>query len=219
MGLNALKNLEQFLDDYPGMSISPSLDSSVRLHGNFRFIANVDGNDEVEDSYKLEIIIPDQFPSSIPTVRETGGKIPREADHHVNQDGSLCLGSPLRLLKKIYSTPDLSGFTDKCLIPYLYAVSYKLKNGGAFVLGELGHGTTGLIDDYSAIFDLKERCQVEQAVALLGLKKRKANKRPCPCGCGKRLGVCPFRFKINEFRKMAPASWFRRNALPLSRGG
>ena len=219
MGFSVLRNLDQFLDDYPGMSISPSSDACIRLHGIFRFRADVDGDDEIEDSYKLEIIIPDQFPSSIPTVKETGGKIPQDADFHVNPDGSLCLGSPLRLLEKIYSTPNISGFTGKCLIPYLYAVSYKLNNGGEFVFGELGHGTTGLIDDYSTVFNLQERFQVIQAVELLGLKKRIANKKTCPCGCGKRLGACSFRFKINEFRKMAPASWFRRNALPLSRAG
>ena len=60
---------------------------------------------------------------------------------------------------------------------------------------------------------LKERHQITHAIQLLGIKKRIANKRSCPCGCGKRLGACPFHHKLNEFRKMAPVSWFKAHAL------
>jgi hypothetical protein len=86
-------------------------------------------------------------------------------------------------------------------------------HGGDFVFGELAHGDQGIVDDYSAMLGLKERHQVTQAIHLLGLKKRLANKKPCPCGCGKRLGSCPFHHKLNEFRKMAPVSWFKAHAL------
>lgn len=208
-----MNGLSQFLDDYPGMSTAPCSDACVCLRGKFRFKANVSGSDEIEDSYKLEIIVPDKFPPALPKVKETGGKIPRDGNFHVNPDGSLCLGSPLRLLKKVYSTPSVNGFADKCLVPYLYAISYKLKNGGDFVFGELAHGDQGIVDDYSNILGLKERSQITQAIQLLGVKKRIANKKPCPCGCGKRLGACSFHHKLNEFRKMAPVSWFKAHAL------
>jgi len=208
-----LNSLSQFLDDYPGMSTAPCLDAGVCLRGKFRFKANVPGSDEIEDSYKLEIAVPDKFPRTLPKVKETGGKIPRDGNFHVNPDGTLCLGSPLRLLKKVHGVPSLSGFADKCLVPYLYAVSYKLIHGGDFVFGELGHGDQGIVDDYSVMLGLKERHQITQAIQLLGVKKRIANKRPCPCGCGKRLGACPFHHKLNEFRKMAPVAWFKAHAL------
>ena len=113
---------------------------------------------------------------------------------------------------KVNRSPSLTGFADKCLVPYLYAVSYKLMHGGDFVFGELDHGDQGIMDDYSGMLWLKERQQVTQAIQLLVLKKRIANKKPCPCGCGKRLGGCQFHHKLNEFRKMAPMSWFKSNA-------
>jgi len=213
MGVLALNSLSQFLSDYPGMSTAPCSDASVCLRGKFRFKASVSGSDEIDDSYKLEIVIPNKFPQALPKVQETGGKIPRDGNFHVNQDGTLCLGSPLRLLRKVHSTPSLTGFADKCLVPYLYAVSYKLMHGGDFVFGELAHGDQGIVDDYSVMLGLKERHQVTQAILLLGVKKRIANKRSCPCGCGKRLGGCPFHHKLNEFRKMAPVSWFKAHAL------
>jgi len=213
MGVLALNSLRQFLRDYPGMSTAPCSDAGVCLRGKFRFKANVSGNDEIDDAYKLEIVVPDKFPQALPDVKETGGKVPRDGNFHVNQDGTLCLGSPLRLLRKIHSAPNLTGFVDKCLLPYLYAVSHKLRHGGDFVFGELAHGDQGIVDDYSVMLGLKERSQVTQAIQLLGIKKRIANKRLCPCGCGKRLGACPFHHKLNEFRKMAPVSWFKAHAL------
>lgn len=207
-------SLSQFLHDYPGMSTAPcSLDTGVCLRGKFRFKAEVSGGDEIDDSYKLKIVVPEKFPQALPKVEETGGKIPRDGKFHVNPDGTLCLGSPLRLLRKVHSAPNLTGFTDKCLIPYLYAVSYKLMHGGDFVFGELAHGDQGIMEDYSVMLGLKERHQITRAIQLLGLKKRIANKKPCPCGCGKRLGTCPFHHKLNEFRKMAHVSWFKAHAL------
>ena len=208
-----MSSLSQFLSDYPGMSTAPCQDNGIRLCGKFRFKATVSGNEEIDDFYELEILVPDKFPQALPKVKETGKKIPRDGEFHVNPDGTLCLGSPLRLLKKVHSAPNLIGFTEKCLVPYLYAVSYKLMHGGNFVFGELAHGDEGIVDDYSFLLGLKERHQITQAVRMLGIKKRLANKKDCPCGCGNKLGLCPFHHKLNEFRKMAPVSWFKAHAL------
>lgn len=124
--MKVLNNLSQFLDDYPGMSTAPCSDAGICLRGRFRFKASLSGNAEIEDFYMLEIFIPDKFPQALPEVKETGGKIPRSGNFHIYSDGSLCLGSPLRLLKKVHSAQNLTGFAGKCLVPYLYAVSYKV---------------------------------------------------------------------------------------------
>ncbi|MDH4183339.1 MAG: hypothetical protein OEV92_03885 [Nitrospinota bacterium] len=211
MELLASNIFRQFLIDHPGMSTAPCSDAGIRLRGKFLFKANLSGN--IEDSYKLDIFVPDKFPQALPIVKEIGGKIPRDGNYHVNRDGTLCLGSPIRLLKKVHDAPNLTSFAEHCLVPYLYAVSFKLMHGGGFIFGELAHGDQGIIDDYSVLLGLKERRDVTQAIQLLGIKKRIANKRPCPCGCGKRLGACPFHHKLNEYRKMAPVSWFKLHAL------
>ena len=59
------------------------------LGGKFRFKASESGGNEIDDSYKLEIVVPDKFPQALPKVKETGGKIPRDGNFHVNPDGSL----------------------------------------------------------------------------------------------------------------------------------
>jgi len=194
------------------MTIAPNIGRGINLQGEFKFKAVVSGQVEFEESFNLEIIVPEEFPKAIPEVREIGKKIPRIADFHVNDDGTLCLGSPLRILGVIYNYPNICDFASKCLVPYLYAVSFKIKYGGDFIFGDLAHGFKGVLADYSLLLGLKEHAQVKQALILLGLKKRIANKRNCPCGCGKKLGACTFHHKLNDLRKMAPISWFNAHA-------
>jgi len=213
-----LHGVSQFLKNYPGMSIAPIRGTNLKLKGKFDFKANIKEGPEIVDSYILEISVPNIFPQALPKVKETERKIPRDGKYHVNPDETLCLGSPLRLLKKMHAKPNLTGFAENCLVPYLYAVSHKIMHGGNFIIGELAHGEQGIVHDYQDLLGLSSRSQVAAAITLLGIKKRLANKQPCPCGCGMRLGICPFRYKLNVFRKMAPRSRFIAHSKNLGSG-
>lgn len=202
--------LREFLQDYPRMAIRPApAGSSVTLSGIFDFSAKSNNGDEITDSYSLRILVPSAFPRSLPEVTETGNRIPRNGEHHVNPDGTLCLGAPLRLLWQLSLKPTLSGFAEKCLVPYLYAISCKLKFGGDLPFKELQHGTPGELRDYADLFGLNEPEQARAALRLLMMKKRNANKYPCPCGCGRRLGKCSFNDKLRKFRDLADRNWFK----------
>lgn len=204
--------LEQFLRDYPEMCLRPIGEKAGTLiKGLLSFRANQD----VEDSFELVIRIPDEFPREVPVVEEIRGRIPRHADFHVNRDGSLCLGSPLRLKKVLADRPDIVAFTEQCLVPYLFNVSIKLRTGGGFPTGELAHGLPGIIDDYMDLMGLSRRDQVVGAMRALATSKRIANKRPCPCGCARRLGCCGFHLILNELRHLAPRVWFARHVKLL----
>jgi len=208
MSSRNLFGVAQFLKVYPGMFIQPFQGQDLILKGEFAFKANPPNGPVIEDRYNLEISIPQKFPNAIPTVREINGQIPKKDYYHINYDGTICLGSPLRVLIKINENPDLCGFAMSCLVPYLYAVSYKLINGGNLCFGELAHGKQGIMDDYKELFGLSTEEQVIEVLRLLGMKKKIANKKPCPCKCGKRLGRCSFRKKLNYFRTLAPSYWF-----------
>ena len=81
-----------------------------------------------------------------------------------------------------------------------------------FIFSELAHGMHGIIDDYKELFGLDTSEQIINTLALLGNKKRIANKKPCPCGCGKMLGKCSFHLRINHFRKITTRLWFIKHA-------
>jgi hypothetical protein len=208
--------LTQFLVDYPGMAIRPSRNSMLVLKGKFSFSATPQNGPTISDSYDIEISVPQDFPSAIPRVRETAKRIPRNGDYHINPDDTLCLGSPLRLLQKISQGPTLAGFVGKCLVPYLYAVTYKLENGGRFIFDELAHGTRGVLDDYMNLLGLDSEEQVIKALQILSTKHRAGNKMPCPCACGRSLGRCRrFNARINELRKLASRSWYKEHLSEL----
>src|SRR6218665_945041 len=111
------------------MSVRPSPGESLLLRGRFAFTAQSEQRGLITDSYALSIDVPRDFPKMLPSVTETEQKIPRNGDFHVNPNGTLCLGSPLRLLVKVNSEPTLTGFAYKCLVPYLFAISKKLQQG------------------------------------------------------------------------------------------
>jgi hypothetical protein len=202
--------MRDFVRDYKLMAIRPRPGKTPLLKGRFEFSARHPEAGEVEDAFDLEIDVPSTFPGTLPTVTETGNKIPRTLAFHVNQtDGTLCLGSPLRLLVLLSKSPSLTGFADKCLVPYLFAVSKKLETGAPLPFGELDHGAPGALADYQALFGLKSPEQALAALRLLGKKKRVANKHPCPCGCRVRLGRCAFRNRLLPFRALANRPWYR----------
>lgn len=204
-----IPGLDEFRRDYPLMALRPRAGDRRIIKGQFRFIAVHAEAGKVEDSFDLDIHVPRAFPRELPKVVEIGGRIPRTGGFHINQfDGSLCLGSPVHLLLKLSSAPTLCGFAEKCLVPYLFAISQKLNRNADFPFGELAHGAEGALADYQCLFGLESKLQALSALALLATKKRVANKRLCPCGCGKRLGKCAFNTRIRSYRALANRAWF-----------
>ena len=210
MGASETPGLREFLRDYPLMAIRPSAETHLRLKGRFVFLANHATEGEIQESFALQIDVPKSFPNDLPRVKEIGGRIPHVGEYHVNRGGSLCLGSPLSLLVKISKSPSLNGFAENCLVPYLFAISRKLKSGGSLPFGELAHGAKGVLTDYAQLFGLKELGEARYALQLLGMKKRAANKFPCPCGCGIRLGRCKFNYRLREIRALASRTWHKK---------
>lgn len=197
--------LDELLLAFPGLSLRPVVNGEVRLAGTLSFNAMAAGLERIDDSYDVEIIVPRGFPRELPLVKETDGRIPE--DFHTNDDGSLCLGSPVRQHLALAKSPTLMGFVKSCIIPFLYGYSY-LKKHGSLPFGELDHGMKGIRNDFAELFGVKDRKVAEQLVCLAGRKKRDANKRPCPCGSGRRLGKCHNR-SVNRFRKQLGRTWFR----------
>lgn len=206
--------IENFLREYPGMSIVPSRSDNLFLKGEFSFNAQFEDH-RISDAYQLKIEIPHDFPRRSPRVWELDKKIPRNGDFHINPDETLCLGSPLQISIRLSSDPTLCGFTRNCLVPFLFAVSKKQSDGLPFFMGELQHGVRGIIDDYQRLFKVDSKEKVFEVLKLASKKRRYANKRPCACGCGKRLGVCSLRTEVNNLRKTLPRSWYRSHITQL----
>jgi hypothetical protein len=198
--------LPALLARHPGLRLRPSANDVVVLAGTLSFVADGPGGERISDEYQVRLKVSRRFPASIPSVWETAGRIP--PDYHKLNDASLCLGAPTTIQLQIYHHPSLLGFVEHCLIPYLYGRSY-FEQHHTMPFGELDHGANGLRQDLAALFSTNDHRAVQVFVRLAGMKRRLANKQPCPCASGQRVGRCHHR-TINGLREQLGRPWFRQ---------
>lgn len=105
-------------------------------------------------------------------------------------------------------TNSFNDFFNGLFIPYAYAVLLKVNHGIDMIFGELSHGDEGEIEDYIDAFNSSSKSHALKCLNALSVRKRVANKKPCPCGCQKRLGICSLHLKLNGYRTL-PRCFFR----------
>ncbi len=205
--------LYSLLQNQMGLALRPSHNGETVIAGELEFTARQPDYEDITDTYEIEIRVPQDFPRSVPAVRELGGRIPKS--FHTHTDRTLCLGSPVRLQLEISKAPTLPEFVRNCVVPYLYGYSHKELHG-TLPQGELSHGRKGRIEDYQAIFHQKNEKQCMEMIRLASLKKRVANKQPCFCGDKNRLGKCHNK-KVNHLRRRLGRTWFATEYASLKR--
>ena len=154
----------------------------------------------VRRTIAIKVTIPQDYPRNAPVFEEVGGILPKNGDYHVNPDGTLCLGSPLRILCCLRENSCFNTYYKDFFIPHMYAALLKVDHDLDFVFGELSHGYEGELEDYLSLFKLDHEHHLIGFLGSLSIKKRVANKRVCFCGCGRRLGQCKVHIAINNFR-------------------
>jgi hypothetical protein len=191
--------LGRALVDHPGLTVLPCAGEEIRLTGELR--VNHSGPPHglhIEASYQIDFRVPLEFPRALPLVYETEGKIP--SDFHRLNGGALCLGSPAGQRIQLGRAPSIGHFIDRVVIPYLYGHAHMVRVG-KMPFDELAHGVAGLVDDARCIFGLPGAIPPCRGLELAAMRRRVANKRPCPCGSGRRLGRCHNR-SINHARAL-----------------
>lgn len=185
----------ELLARYDGLRLLPSIGMTTRIAGTLTFSAEGRTSPFIEDSYEVSIEVPYEFPDRMGLAWETGGRIP--ATYHKLDNGALCLGSRVRLRLQTAGSPSVLRFVERCVIPYLYGYSHFLKTG-KMPFGELEHGELGSLQDLASLLHMEMGPAIPYCM-LATVKRRRANKQPCPCGSGRRLGRCHNR-KVNMLR-------------------
>jgi hypothetical protein len=199
-----------FINENPMMRQLPvKADGSVIIEGKVYLHLSYGSHPTVNQTVKLRISIPQLYPRVPLVFEEIGGFIPKDGDHHVNPDGTLCLGSPFKVMKALSINSDINDFYNQFFIPYIYAVILKINDGIEFVFGELSHGDIGELEDLASVFNLDGTHKVLACLDALSMKKRIANKKLCPCGCGVRLRLCKMHITLNEHRGVLSRKWYR----------
>jgi hypothetical protein len=209
---------EALLDAWPRLRRRPSAHADVcTLAGPFGFELAPPGLPAISDTYQLRLEIPLGAPDKLLGVFEEGGRLRKDPDEHINSDGSFCLGSPLRLRLLMRESVGLIAFLERCLVPFLYAATWRSLGNDGYPFRELPHYGPGLIEDYGALLGIQGHRPIAIALALLSARRRVANKRACACGSSKRLGTCRCHHRLNALRVLAPCSFWRRTLLEYLR--
>lgn len=213
--------VEEVLARFPGLSFRPQRTEDVVIGGRLECRLLGPRDVALDVAYDLEICVPPRFPRVVPRAWETGGAIPHS--WHRNPDGELCLATPVEQQLILSRRPTLAGFVENLVLPYLYSHAHYVRMNGQLPFGERPHGAKGLREQLAIYLELPLDGDIVAALHLTGLRRRPANKWPCPCRSGLRLGRCHHR-EINAARVALGRSWWRgylwqfvQNVTPQSR--
>jgi len=196
---------------FPALCLRTKEDGSYVVGGTLGFQATYAGH-TVETDYDIEIGIPTDYPASVPTVQETGGRIPR--DFHKMEDGVLCLGAPLEIRMKFAEDRSMLGFIERQLVPYLFGHAC-FERDGTMPFGELGHGSAGVLAFYKDLFGVQDDLAALRLLRVLADDDYRG-PMPCPCGSGLKLRHCHGPVLLEAKQHQAPGEVLREHTAVLS---
>ena len=97
--------------------------------------------------YNIEIEIPNNYPKSIPKIRELNGAIKKVPRQHFNRDGTACLFVKDEAFKYLNNKLTIIDFINGPVKDFFISQHY-FSLTGKWIYGERGHGDKGIIEFY-----------------------------------------------------------------------
>lgn len=141
----------------------------------------------VSEYFDIEILIANDYPESIPIIKEIGGKIPDSYEHRYS-DGRLCLGTDSDILTKCNGRISIDKLIKHCVISFLFSFRY-FERFGEYPFGDRSHGGRGIVEAFMELFGVANIEQVSGIIKHAVLRKYRGHL-PCPCGSGKTTRQC-----------------------------
>ncbi|MGB3492836.1 MAG: hypothetical protein WBA57_08915 [Elainellaceae cyanobacterium] len=183
---------------YPTLHLVIS-ENRAQIFGTFPIYSS-DG--KIIDRYKVSIELPSNYPESMPVVRETGGQIPQDSNHHINPDGTACVLLPEDRWRCFPVGASFVRYLDEPLYNFFLSQTV-YRSTGQWPFGEWSHGRTGIYEYYQWLFEVKDNLTVRQFLHILAKNNLKKHY-DCPCGSGQVIKKCCI-VKIRDLReKISP---------------
>lgn len=168
---------------YPDLRMMLEQDA-VHIRGSFPVMDDA----EVLDRFQIDIALPPDFPDSTPVLREVGGRIPWDADRHVNKgNGEACPIVPEEWLMWP-EHESIVAFLDGPVRNFFLG-QVLVEAGCPWPFGERTHGVPGLFEAYGEMVGTSDRKTILRYLDCLSREHMKGHL-DCPCGSGKRLRSC-----------------------------
>lgn len=183
--------------EFPNVSLSYEKDKFY-VRGEIQFLAQYLNNEQLHESYSIELELSSSYPKVPPVSRELEGRIPDT--FHTFSNGTLCLGAPLAIKITFSKNPTLLGFLNSLLIPYLYSFTYMVSYKN-LPYGELDHGAKGIINYYMELFQVVSIKSCLEFLYILASQKYRGHLL-CPCDSGNILRKChgPLLLELHKYQ-------------------
>ena len=162
---------------YPDLQVVVE-NECVYLRGSFPVV--FDG--VILDRYQINVGIPRDFPDTVPTLRETGGRIPWVSERHVNPtNGEACPMVPEEWLLNPKRDSILT-FLNGPVRDFFLAQSL-VEAGQPWPFASRDHGVVGLYQAYGELLGTNNPVAIRRYMEYLS-KVRIKGHWDCPCGSG-----------------------------------
>lgn len=152
----------------------------IAVTGPYALDATYDGI-RLAEEFRLHVIVPADYPASLPRVKEVSGAIDSDYEH-LYRNGTFCLGIQGELLLAQLEKPSLATFLDGPVRSYLYSYLFR-ERYGRYPFGDRAHGAAGILQYYEELFGETNPIRTIKLLEAVCLDEYRGHL-PCPCGSG-----------------------------------
>lgn len=150
----------------------------------------IDAKGKYWESFEVEIRPTAEYPNRFPHVFETGGKLPKIADWHVNYDGTCCIGVRPAELLACRNGITLGNFIRSEMMPYFFNQTHR-RIEGYYPNGEWAHREEGIFEFYDEQLKTKgDKVKAARLIRFIAKGKRPDRTNECFCGSNEKFRKC-----------------------------
>jgi hypothetical protein len=180
------EELSTITEKYPNLTLVRGY-SSCQLQGMFFGYKRFEDR-EISFSFpiRVEFILGTD---DIPKLFVDNDQFPDDFKHFYSNTGSCCIGPNFEVRLKWMSNPTLLFFLEEFVAKFLYSAAW-FSRYGTYPWGEYRHGNKGFIQAYRYYFNVQTIPHIIFCLEYLLVKQNIYGKDLCPCGSGKKFGLC-----------------------------
>lgn len=181
-----INDVHSTLEKFPGLNVLYKNDKPNKLIGN---IVIQDDQQIYQGDYDVEILIPQGYPYEFPRMFETGNKIERIADRHIDKYGEACLEIDVAKFLEARKGITILRFTEHYVYKYLCGQIYYVFEK-QWPSNEWRHSAQGQYDFFSEYFRTTDLRKIIYMLGYILYKPKLIRTNYCICGCNKKYRNC-----------------------------
>lgn len=184
--MNLEENIACLLAEFPSLAVKDKEAKHIHIGGSLDVDVIV-CDEHISNQYAIEIEIPNDYPASLPVVKEVSERIDKAYPHRYS-DTSLCLATDVDMRVSLHPEYSLAEYVKKFVVPYFASYEYYGKYK-VFPFGERSHDLKGTLEFYEDLFETTDFVEVYSLMYYTCMNKYRGHAQ-CPCNHGEKVRDC-----------------------------